>query len=194
MFVLNEVLVFTPGRGKEGLHRLKWIHGLMAPHPGFKHAIVTKYLGDATRHTIMRFWENEEAYQAFRATPDGNYGSSRPEGIYAGERVISPWFSYDEAFGSATGDFLVKVQREVPEATWDVFLAQQKAMIEVAPNIEGLVWTRLVRARGHDHSLVVARFHSRADFEDLHESMQYREMLQRIPKALRSSEPSASRS
>ena len=78
MYVRNEILVFTPGRGKEGLERLNWIHSLMAPHAGFRDAIVAKYLGDATRHTIMRFWENEEAYDAFRASPDGNYSSNRP--------------------------------------------------------------------------------------------------------------------
>src|ERR1044071_9763736 len=115
MFVLNEILVFTAGHRQEGLDRLMGIHGLMAPHLGFKHAIFAKYLGDAARHTIMRFWEDEEAYQQFRESPDGNYGRNRPEGLYAGERVVSPWYSFGEVTGGASGDFIVKIQREVPE-------------------------------------------------------------------------------
>src|SRR5687767_13401062 len=97
MFAQNEILVFTPGRKQEGLERLAWIHSLMAPQPGFKMAFVAKYLGDGTRHTIMRFWEDEAAYQAFRATPDGNYGRNRPEGLYVNEPVVTPLVSFGEA-------------------------------------------------------------------------------------------------
>jgi hypothetical protein len=40
MFLINEILNFTPGRRKEALDRLSYIHGLMAPSPGFVQALV----------------------------------------------------------------------------------------------------------------------------------------------------------
>ena len=184
MYVLNEVLVFGLGRRKEALERLSWIHGLMSPHDGFKQAIVAKYLGDSLRHTIMRFWEDEEAYQAFRATPDGNYGRSRPEGIYTGERVIGPLVSYGEVNGNAAGNFYIKVQREVPAAAWSGLLDQQKAMLDLAPSLSGLVWARQLRAKDQDQALVVARFRSREDFENMIDSTEYVELQKKVPESV----------
>ena len=182
MYVRNEILVFTPGRRGEALERLKWIHSLMTPHAGFIQALVAKYLGDASRHTIMRFWQSEEAYDAFRATPDGSYGSNRPEGIYTGERVPTPLYIYGEATGTANGDFLVKVQREVPTEAWDGFLAQQKTMNDMASKLPGLVWARQLSTKDRDRTVVVARFRSRDDFEQMVESPQYGEIIAKIPE------------
>jgi heme-degrading monooxygenase HmoA len=185
MYVRNEILAFGPGRRKEALERLNWIHSLMVPHAGFIQALVGKYLGDVSRHTIMRFWETEEAYDAFRATPDGSYGASRPEGIYTGEPVPTPLMSFGEAAGKATGNFLVKVQREVPAGAWDAFLKQQRSMMELAANLPGLVWARQLMTKDQDKALVVARFRNREEFEQLVDSSQYLEALSLIPQEVK---------
>jgi heme-degrading monooxygenase HmoA len=133
----------------------------------------------------MRFWETEEAYDAFRATPDGSYGANRPEGIYTGEPVPTPLMSFGEAAGKATGNFLVKVRREVPAGAWDAFLKQQASMMELAANLPGLVWARQLRTRDQDQALVVARFRDREAFEQLVESTEYLGVLSRIPQEVR---------
>ena len=184
MFVLNEILVFTPGRGQEGLDRLSWIHSLMAPNPGFQQAIVAKYLGDTSRHTIMRFWDDEAALQKFRETPDGNYGRNRPEGIYYNERVVSPWNSFGEVNGDASGDFLIKVQREVPEDAWGKFMEQQKGIRDLAAKKGGLVWARQLRAKDQSVALTVARFRGRADVERIIESPEYGALMKEIPEGV----------
>ena len=184
MFVLNEILVFTPGRGQEGLDRLGWIHGMMAPNPGFQQAIVAKYLGDTSRHTIMRFWDDEAALQKFRETPDGNYGRNRPEGIYNNERVVSPWNSFGEVNGDASGDFLIKVQREVPEDAWGKFMEQQKAIRDLAAKMGGLVWARQLRAKEQSVALTVARFRSRTDVERIIESPEYGDVMKKLPESV----------
>jgi heme-degrading monooxygenase HmoA len=119
MFLINEILVFAPGRRQEALDRLAWIHGLMAPSPGFREAIVARDLGHPTRHTVMRVWEDEAAYQQFREGPNGNYGRNRPVGLYTNEQVVPQWNSVHEATGSAQGNYLVKIQRAVPEGAAD---------------------------------------------------------------------------
>jgi heme-degrading monooxygenase HmoA len=168
MYVLNEILVYTPGRKQDALDRLSWIHGLMAPHAGFREAIVAKYLGDATRLTIMRFWEDEAAWQAFRASPDGGYGRNRPENLYVNESVATPLTSTGEVAGSAQGNVLVKVQWQVEAEGWERFLAAQA---EAASALPGLVWTRQLRGiRNEDVAIDVLRFRSRDDAEALLDS------------------------
>ena len=73
------------------------------------------------------------------------------------------------------------MQREIPEGAWDAFLTQQKAMREMASKLPGLVWARQLRAKGQDQALVVARFRSRQDFEEMLESSQYNQTIERIP-------------
>jgi heme-degrading monooxygenase HmoA len=156
----------------------------MAPQPGFREAIVAKYLGDTSRHTIMRFWEDEDAYQAFRATPDGNYGRNRPEGLYVNERVITPLVSYGEGVGPAQGNFLVKVERAVPAEARDAFMDQQKGMMAMASSLPGLVWARQLRTKDGEGVTTVARFRSREDLENMVESPQYGESLKAIPEGV----------
>jgi heme-degrading monooxygenase HmoA len=184
MFAQNEILVFTPGRKQEGLDRLAWIHGLMAPQPGFKEALVAKYLGDASRHTIMRFWEDETVFQAFRATPDGSYGRNRPEGLYVNEPVVTPLVSYGEAAGSASGDFLIKVQHDLQPGAWDAFLEQQKQMLNMGASMPGLVWVRQFRGKDKDSAVIVARFSSRDVFESMVESPLYAEGMKSMPEGV----------
>jgi heme-degrading monooxygenase HmoA len=181
LFAQNEILVFSPGRRQEGLDRLAWIHSLMAPQPGFKEAFVAKYLGDGTRYTIMRFWEDEAAYQAFRATPDGNYGRGRPEGLYVNERVITPLVSYGEYTGSATGNFIVKITANIDPGVWEDFLALQKVMLGNAPNVPGVVWDRQMRGKDVDAIVGIARLSDRKVYEDLLEDPAYLEFLKAMP-------------
>ena len=170
MFAQNEILVFTPGRKQECLDRLAWIHSLMAPQPGFKEAIVAKYLGDGTRHTIMRFWEDEAAYQAFRATPDGSYGRNRPEGLYVNEPVVTPLVSFGEATGAATGNFLIKLERTVEPSAWDAFLAHANGVLANAPKIPGLAWAAGFRGKDKDANITLIRMSGRDALEDMLET------------------------
>jgi len=170
MFLLNEVLVFTPGRRQEALDRLAWIHGLMASKPGFRRAIVAKYLGDGTRHTVLRLWEDAEAFRSFREGPDGNYGRGRPEGLYRNESVTPQWNGVLEAESGAQGPFLVKVVREVPSVSWGAFALYQTQLQEFLSGSEGVTGLQAFRATDRDESLLITRFRDRASFERLLES------------------------
>ena len=181
MFVLNEILNFGVGRRQEGWDRLAWIHSTMAPHDGFIEAIVAKYLGEGHRHTIMRFWRDEDAYQAFRSSPDGGFGSSRPQGLYTNEPVLTPLLSYGEYSAPMSGNFLVNVQADIAPDAWDAFLAHQKVMMANAPDVPGLVWDRQMRAKEKDAIVGTARLRSREDFEDLLESPAYGQLLRDMP-------------
>ncbi len=184
MFVLNEILVFSPGRRQEALDRLAWIHGLMAAQPGFREAIVARYLGDPARHTIMRFWDDEDIFQTFRAGPDGNYGRGRPEGLYVNERVATPLIGLAETAGSAKGDVLVKVQRDLAAGAWEAFLAVQKKMLSLGEQLPGLVWARSLRARDEDVSIAVTRLRSREDAAAMLDSKPYGDLEQQQPEGV----------
>jgi heme-degrading monooxygenase HmoA len=170
MFLINEILNFTPGRRQEALDRLSYIHGLMAPSPGFVQAIVAKYLGDGTKHTVLRFWQDEAAYQKFREGPNGNYGRNRPEGLYNNDQVVPQWNSFDVADGSGSGAYLVKVQQPVPEEAWDGFMDVTKRISAVATGLGGMVSSRHFRAKDRSEGLTVARFRGRDDLEKMLES------------------------
>ncbi len=188
MFAVNEILNFGTGRRQEALDRLAWIHGLMVKHQGFKHAMVAKYMGDVTRHTIMRFWEDEESFKAFRATDDGNYGRGRPEGLYETVRVITPLLGIGagEAAGNEpSGNFLVKIQQEVPEDGWDAYNQFATGMMSMAKNIPGLVWVREFRAQNESQALIVARYRDRKAFEDLTESPDFIQGMKRMPEGVK---------
>nr|ART39817.1 J25 [uncultured bacterium] len=173
MFAQNEILVFTPGRKQECLDRLAWIHSLMAPQPGFKEAIVAKYLGDGTRHTIMRFWEDEAAYQAFRATPDGNYGRGRPEGLYVNEPVITPLIGLGEMTGTAEGNFLIKLERAIEPSAWEAFGTHAQGVMANSGGLPGLAWVGAFKGKDKDAAITVIRMADRAAFDSLIESPFY---------------------
>ncbi len=181
MYVRNEILVFTPGRGQEGLDRLNWIHCLMVPQPGFRDAMVAKYLGDGSRHTIMRFWENEDLYNDFRAKPEGSYGNSKPEGIYLTERVINPLVSHGDLEGTVKGSFLVKVQFEIAEGASESYIAYQQMWLALAKGIPGLAWTRQMATKDQLSGLTVTRLRSREDFERLLETPEYCDFSTKLP-------------
>jgi heme-degrading monooxygenase HmoA len=170
MFLINEILDFGAGRRQEALDRLAWIHSLMANKPGFKFAIVAKYLGDASKHTILRVWEGEESYKAFRATPDGEYGKGRPEGLYQTVRVIPQWDGFDELAGKGTGNYLVKIETEVPAAAHEAFKDYQKRVRgAVADNPAFVSMYQFQQKDNGDGFLTMFRFASAADFDALYE-------------------------
>lgn len=183
MFLLNEILVFTRGRRQEALDRLQWIHELMAKQPGFQRAYVAKFLGDAVTHTILRFWQDEESYRAFRESPDGNYGRGRPEGLYMNEKVIPQWVSTKEAGGAEEGRFLVKTEWQVPENAWDAFNEGERRMEDIEFAF-GLLAVKQFRAKEGSVALTVARFPSRAEFEALLESKEFNEERKRLPEGV----------
>ena len=186
MFLVNEILVFSPGRRQEALDRLGWIHGLMAPQPGFIVALVAKYLGDPTTHTVLRLWEDEAAFQRFREGPDGNYGRGRPEGLYKNEQVVPQWNSVLEATGDAKGNLLVKVQQGVPEGAWDSFIEYRKRAQEAALAVGGVEYMRQFRAKDKSEALLLARVRSRDDIDRLIESPQYGEASRSAPEGVES--------
>ena len=170
MFLVNEILVFSPGRRQEALDRLSYIHGLMAPQEGFVNAIVAKYLGDLTRHTVLRFWQDEAAYQKFREGPDGNYGRNRPQGLYTNEQVIPQWnsFSVDGDIAGG-GNYLAKVHQPVPEDGWAGF-QQMQGQISAVAKSAGMKSAAHFRAKDRSEALTVARFGGRQDLEKMFES------------------------
>lgn len=181
MFLLNEILVFTPGRRQEALERLNWIHGLMASKPGFQRAIVAKYLGDGSRHTVLRMWDGEAAYKSFREGPDGNYGRGRPPGLYTNEPVVPQWNSLLETRGTSDGNYLVKVEREDPEDTRTAFGLRQEQLQQFLLALGGFVELLSLRAKDQNRNLTIARYHDRSDFERILESDEYARLSQSMP-------------
>ena len=183
MFLINEILNFGSGRRQEALERLAWIHGLMAPHDGFVRAIVAKYLGDGTRHTVLRVWRDEEAYRAFRATPDGGYGKGRPEGLYANDAVVPQWNSIEAADHIGAGPFLVKTQWQVPEDAWDAFDAANQR-VEALARTMGLVGVNEFRAADRSEGLTIGRFESRSSYEGLIEHPDFLAIRREMPPGI----------
>jgi len=181
MFLLNEVLVFAPGRRQEALDRLGWIHGLMATKPGFTGAIVAKYLGDGLRHTILRSWESADAYRSFREGPDGNYGRGRPAGLYANETVTPQWHGVLDWYGASAGRFLVKVQRDVPSTAWEAFSDYQTQLRQFLSTTPGVGAVQAYRATDRDESLLITRFQDRDCFECLVDSSEFTALAAVVP-------------
>jgi heme-degrading monooxygenase HmoA len=183
MFLINEILNFGVGRRQEALDRLGWIHGLMAPHDGFMRAIVAKYLGDGTRHTILRVWRDEATYRAFRATPDGNYGRGRPEGLYVNDPVVPQWNGLSDADHIGFGAFLVKTQWEVPEDAWDAFNTADERVEKLALTL-GLKGANHFRATDRSEGLTIGRFEGRAAYEALLEHGEYANIRGEMPEGI----------
>ncbi len=184
MYLMNEILVFTPGRRHEGLDRLGWIHNLMAPQPGFIHASVSRYQGDSTRHTVLRLWDSADAFQRFRETPDGNYGADRPEGLYWNEPVVARWESFAEASGNVKGNFLVKIQREVPEGAWDAFMTFQRELLQAALAPGGVESIHQFRVADPSQALTVARLESRDVYEALLDNSDFGKLMLSTPEGV----------
>jgi heme-degrading monooxygenase HmoA len=155
----------------------------MAPHDGFIRAIVAKYLGDGTRHTILRVWHDEEAYRTFRASPDGNYGKGRPEGLYTNDPVVPQWNSIvaDDHIGA--GSFLVKTQWQVPEEAWDAFNEANHRVEQLALTL-GLQGVNEFRALDRSEGITIGRFESRAAYEHLLDHPDFSAIRREMPAGI----------
>lgn len=182
MFLLNEILVFTPGRRQEGFDRLAYIHSLMAPSPGFRQAIVARYLGDPQTHTVLRFWDSLEAYHGFRAGPNGNYGRNRPEGLYTNQPVIPQWLSFAECENPPDdGSLLIKVERPVPAPQWPAYEAYAKATLTLTEKAPGLTSVVAFKAVDQEAAISITRMRSRAALEAFVDNPEYAATRSMLP-------------
>jgi quinol monooxygenase YgiN len=122
MFLLQQILRCGPGRQREALERLHWIHGLMAGHPGSAGMIVARYLGNPVDLLILRQWRDRDAYDDFMRSPAGQFPQSKPPGIYDSLEVGHNWEEVAFTPGDAEGGFLWRSGYRVPAERWPEFL------------------------------------------------------------------------
>jgi heme-degrading monooxygenase HmoA len=165
MYLLQEILHFGTGRNSEAIKRLNWIHSLMQPNPGFVAAQICSYLGNSSRHLILRMWEDKDAFTTFRATPDGQgYAKNRPEGIYEGQPVGREWEDIIDTPGTAKGNFLIRGVFDITEGRWDDYTALRKGQDEVHKEMGGLQYSRNFKQLDEENSaLMLIRKTSRED-------------------------------
>jgi len=166
MYAQSEIIRVAPGRKGEALERLAWMHGLRQESPGFREAQVAKYLGDATRFLVLRYWQDEESFKAFHAAFVRDYAPAnpRPPGLFEIEETIA-WQCISERNGPVDGDanFLVKTHRRVPEAVWEAyaaFSAENEQTLNFA--FGGLAQQRKLRAIDGPDLINVFRYAGRA--------------------------------
>ena len=165
MYLVQEILRFGNGRNSEAVKRLNWIHSLMQPNPGFTGAQVCAYLGNSSRHLILRMWEDKEAFLAFRATPDGSgYSKNRPEGIYEGQPCGREWELAAETAGPATGNWLMRGEFDIAEGRWDDYLTLRGMQDGMHLSSGGLVVSRQFKQLDAENAaLMLIRKTGRAD-------------------------------
>jgi heme-degrading monooxygenase HmoA len=132
----------------------------------------------------LRLWESADAFQKFRETPDGNYGRNRPEGLYVNEPVVPRWESVLEGHGNAKGNFLAKIQTEVPEGAWDALTSQRKDMQSAAIASGGLVDVHNFRATDQNQALTLARFESRDAYDSFIDSPAFAKANASLPEGV----------
>ena len=165
MYLVQEILHFGTGRNSEAVKRLNWIHTLMQPNPGFVAAQICSYLGNSSRHLILRMWEDKESFMAFRATPEGqSYSQNRPEGIYEGQPVGREWEDIIDTQGTDKGNFLIRGVFDITEGRWDDYISLRKSQDEVHQKMGGLQYSRNFRQLDQENSaLMLIRKTSRED-------------------------------
>ena len=165
MYLVQEILHFGNGRNSEAVKRLNWIHSLMQPQPGFVCAQVCAFLGNSSRHLVLRMWEDKDAFLAFRATPDGSgYSANRPPGIYEGQPCGREWDLAAETLGPATGDWLMRGEFDIAEGRWDDYFTLRKMQDEAHLSSGGLVVARqLKQVDAENAALMLIRKTGRAD-------------------------------
>lgn len=146
MYMLQEILRMANSRQSEGVKRLQWIHSLMKPQPGFVKAEVARYLGNPTDYLIMRIWDSQDAWNAFRQTEDGaNYPKNRPEGLYEGVAVGRNWELEIDSQGGQPGGFLVRSIYRPADGRMADFIENRRRHDKLAlqvPNQSGLTTWR----------------------------------------------------
>ena len=146
MYLVQEVLHVANGKNPEAVKRLNWIHSLMQPQPGFVGAQVCAYMGNSSRHLILRMWEDKAAFEAFRATPEGSgYSKNRPPGLYEGQPCGREWELLQETAGPDTGSFLIRGEFTVNDGRWDDYLAVREAQGALQLESGGLQYARNFR-------------------------------------------------
>jgi heme-degrading monooxygenase HmoA len=185
MYAVSEIIRFTPGRRKEGIDRLSWMHRLMQQETGFREAVIAKYLGDATRFLVLRYWQDADSYAGFRAIFARDHAANRPVGLYEIESN-QPFDCYYERQEAAGGDacFLVKTHRRVPEAAWEQYLPHQKEVEALTFELGGLAELRRLKAPESTDVLNVYRYRSRSDFERYFESSAHFELTTQWPEGI----------
>jgi hypothetical protein len=137
----------------------------MAPHAGFSQALVARDTSNEASHLILRIWESQAAYDAFRATPDGGYGKGRPEGLYQNRPVDRFFTQVAHTAGSGQGDFLVRALLNVTPEKWDAFTATRRAHDSARVPVGGVTDMGLWRWTEGDHALALHQQTSRADWD-----------------------------
>ena len=183
MYLLQEILHFGTGRNTEAVKRLNWIHSLMQPNPGFVAAQICSYLGNSSRHLILRMWEDKISFEAFRATPDSDYAKSRPEGIYKPEPVGREWVDIIDSYGTEKGNFLMRGVYEIPVGRWDDYITLRKSQDQLHQQTDGLQYIRNFRQLHEDNSaLLLIRKTSREDHMKYMESPLLTELRAKGPQ------------
>ena len=137
----------------------------MQPNPGFVAAQICSYLGNSSRHLILRMWEDKESFMSFRATPDGQgYSKNRPEGIYEGQPVGREWEDIIDTPGSDKGNFLIRGVFDITEGRWDDYISLRRSQDEVHLKMGGLQYSRNFKQLDEENSaLMLIRKTSRED-------------------------------
>ena len=156
MYLVQELLRFGNGRNREAVARLHWIHSLMQPQPGFLGAQVCAYLGNSSRHLILRMWQDKDAFLAFRATPDGaGYSASRPQGIYEAEPCGREWELAAETLGPHSGDWLMRGEFDIAQGRWDDYLKLRAMQDRMHLASGGLVLSRQFKQLDADNTALM---------------------------------------
>ena len=177
MFLFQESLKVTQTRQGEFIARQRWIHSLMAPHPGFAGATLSRFGGNPSDYLVLRTWDNEEAFTTFRAGPDGNYGKSRPEGLFEGQPAGRRYDMVIDSPGDAQGTYLVRSQYAVEPERAEEFIENRRRHDALALQVPGHVFLRTFRCMDEEGDakntfLVIARRTSRDAYNDYLESEQ----------------------
>ncbi len=151
MYLFQELLRVRNTRQAEAIKRLNWIHGLMQPHAGFVGGEVARYLGNPTDYLVLRVWQDREAFQIFRQTPDGqNYPKSRPEGLYEGLPVGREWDVEIDSIGDVPGDYLVRSVYRVASENAAEFVQNRQRHDGLALQVPGTAGLQTFRCLDED--------------------------------------------
>src|SRR5262245_60057406 len=178
MFLFQELLKVTQTRQSELIARQHWIHGLMAPSPGFAGATLSRFGGNPSDYLVLRTWDNEQAFLDFRAGPDGNYGKSRPEGLFEGVAAGRRYELVIDSPGDAQGGYLVRSQYGIGEGhAAEEFIENRRRHDALALQVPGHVYLRTFRCLDEEGPavgtfLVIARRTTRDAYNQYLESEQ----------------------
>jgi quinol monooxygenase YgiN len=179
MFLLQQILRCGPGRQREAVKRLNWIHSQMAAHPGSAGMLVARYLGNPVDVLILRQWKTREAYEDFMQSPAGQFPQSKPAGIYDSLDIGHNWEEVIHTDGNApSGDFIWRGQYRIPAERWEEFLKLRRDDDKLAQwyqlaehpgsSFGALVYAQTFRNLDNpEEALVITRLQDRQAMEDI---------------------------